>query len=204
MEIRFTLVGDGPFDCALLPIIRWALGQNTRVSGFYGEFADPRRLPKLGEGLRMRLLTAVEFYPCNLLFVHRDAESQTREQRLQEIHEASRALRSVHVPIIPIRMTEAWLLFAEDAIRRAAGNPNGTAALNLPPLNRVERRIDPKYDLRQALLGASMLSGRQLRKFDENAAAKRVAELITDFAPLRQLSAFRDFETDLARALSVI
>ena len=30
--------------------------------------------------------------------------------------------------VIPVRMREAWLLFDETAIRKAAGNPSGGAA----------------------------------------------------------------------------
>jgi hypothetical protein len=39
-----------------------------------------------------------------------------------------------HIPVVPVRMTEAWLLADEFAIRSAPGNPNGTQSLDLPDL----------------------------------------------------------------------
>lgn len=48
------------------------------------------------------------------------------------------------VPVIPGRMTEAWLRLDEAAIRRVAGNPNGRTKLGLPKLHEVESVADPK------------------------------------------------------------
>lgn len=204
MEVRYTLVGDGPFDCALMPVIRWALLQHAQVTSIAGEFAEPHRLPKQANGLAPRVMAAIGLYPCNLLFVHRDTEGQGRQQRLTEIHSALNGNRIPYVPVIPIRMTEAWLLIAEDAIRSASGNPNGQIPLNLPSIVRLEARPDPKRDLHQALRTASMLTGRQLKRFDERTSARRVAELITDYSPLRALSAFRNFEADLTTILATL
>lgn len=201
MDIRFTLVGDGPFDSALMPVIFWVLRQSALAENFAGAFADPSRLPKLSAGLPARLAAAISLYPCNLLFVHRDAEGQGRSNRLSEIRSAAASISIRFVPIIPIRMTEAWLLVSDAAIRRAAGNPNGKVPLNLPAHQKLESMPDPKRELHQALLTASMLSGRQLRRFDQRASARRVAELIGDFSQLRNLSAFRAFEADLSETL---
>jgi len=42
--------------------------------------------------------------------------------RVREIREA---VTHPHVALVPVRMTEAWFLHDEEAIRRASGNPNG-------------------------------------------------------------------------------
>jgi len=55
------------------------------------------------------------------------------------------------VPAVPVRMTEAWLLFDEAAIRRAAGCPNGSMPLELPSLKTSEDIPDPKTILHEAL-----------------------------------------------------
>jgi hypothetical protein len=96
-------------------------------------------------------------------------------------------------------MTEAWLLIDEAALRRAAGNPGGTVALRFPQLRKLEQLSDPKEVLHQLLLEASELRGRRRASFTTNAAVHRLATLIEDYAPLRQLEAFRHFE-DLLRA----
>lgn len=74
--------------------------------------------------------------------------------RQDEIEQSIRAIGvqiSVpHVCVIPVRMTEAWLLFDEAAIRQAAGNRLGRAPLALPPLDEVEQEPDPKSLLYEA------------------------------------------------------
>lgn len=103
--------------------------------------------------------------------------------------------------VIPVRMLEAWLLFDEVAIRKAAGNPGGKCQLNLPNLRRLEEIADPKNELHSVLQQASELTGRRLKKFNVYEKIFRVADLITDFSPLRQLSAFQALETDIQQAI---
>jgi hypothetical protein len=170
-----------------------------------GEWADLRVLSKPAPTLIDRVRLALDHYPADLIFIHRDAEKQPREGRVAEITAAVAALGRpiVHVCIIPVRMTEAWLLHDEAAIRRAAGNPNGTCALEIPAVKRLDALADPKSVLKQALLTASEATGR-LRKRkarDFGVMRHRVAELIDDYAPLRSLPAFQALEADLGHVL---
>ena len=100
----------------------------------------------------------------DVLVVHRDAERQTVDDRLAEIRAAlqSAALEWHLIPVIPVRMTEAWLLLDESAIRLVAGRPTGTEPLNLPSVAQVEAEPDPKSCLQEVLATASGLSGRRL------------------------------------------
>jgi hypothetical protein len=138
--------------------------------------------------------------------IHRDAENEPLERRISEIEEAAAAARQAvtHVCVVPVRMVEAWLLHDESAIRRAAGNPNGTRPLDLPEVNRVEELADPKKHLERALLDAVADRGRRRqrakREFGER--RRRVAELVTSYSPLRQLEAFASFERRLVEALT--
>jgi hypothetical protein len=144
-------------------------------------------------------------YPCDILFVHRDAEREPREKRLAEIRRAAGdAGVPVFIPVVPVRMTEAWFLIDERAIRQAAGNPNGETALQLPKVASLEKVPDPKKLLRDSLIRASEKTGRRLQQFERDLGerAQRVAELIEDFSPLRQLAAFKDFEKDAGEVLS--
>jgi hypothetical protein len=52
------------------------------------------------------------------------------------------------VCVIPVKMTEAWLLIDEKAIREAAGNPKGRQPLNLPKPSKTEELSDPKETLK--------------------------------------------------------
>ena len=102
------------------------------------------------------------------------------------------------MPVIPIRETEAWLLVEEQAIRKAANNPNGKVGLNLPPLKRIEKCSDPKKELQRVLRLACEYSPQNLSRFDVNAATAHVVDHISDFKILRKLSAFQSLEADLA------
>lgn len=66
----------------------------------------------------------------DLVVVHRDADNAGADARLAEIRSAvvETAVCAHVVPIVPIRMTEAWLLLDEDAIRTVAGNQPATRA----------------------------------------------------------------------------
>ena len=201
-ELRYTLVSDGSSDAALLPIITWLLRENGVGIAIQPVWADLRLLRRPVKRLWEKIQIARELYPCDLLFIHRDSETQPREQRIDEIHDAAtrcglRAGQAPFICVVPIRMTEAWLLFSEGAIRHAAGNRSGQQQLALPPLTRVEALPDPKQLLYQSLEIASGLSGRRLKQFRPNQHAGRVAELIDDFSPLRTLAAFTALEADI-------
>jgi hypothetical protein len=206
MNVRFTLVADGATDAALLPILKWAVQCDQRVGQVELSFAEPGMLPPARLGLAERMRRALELYPANLLFVHRDAERETAATRRDETFGALQAAapHQITVPVVPVRMTEAWLLVDEQAIRFAAGNPRGTVALDLPRLRAIEDVADPKDALHTALRTASERRGRRLQKFNATAAALLVAERIADFAPIRHLSAFKEFEDLLRGALDSI
>ncbi|MBK5222578.1 MAG: hypothetical protein JJE52_06830 [Acidimicrobiia bacterium] len=104
------------------------------------------------------------------MFIHRDSEAQDPLTRYEEISEAAAAvnLRCPAVPVVPVRMTEAWLLLDEASIRSVAAKPAGRTDLNLPPPRRVETIPDPKQRLRDALLVASETSGRRRKQFERD------------------------------------
>lgn len=201
-EIRYTLLSDGPADKALIPILTWLLRQHLGGYAIQPEWADLWRLPVKPRSLPERMIRSIELYPCDILFVHRDAEKESHGARLAEIHNAlEEAVRLIELPpiicVVPVRMHEAWLLFDEAAIRRASGNPNGKQSLHLPQLRRVESLPDPKKALYELLRLASGRKGRHLEQFSVSRGARQVSDFIDDFAPLRTLSAFVALETDV-------
>lgn len=202
-ELRFSLLTDGPSDVVLLPILRWLLEQHLPKYGLQGTWADTR--PFRQHKLEDRITRAVEYYPCDLLFVHRDAEREPMENRYVEVQEAlQRIIPAASVPVVcvvPVRMQEAWLLFNEVAIRYAADNSHGRMSLNMPSISRIETLPDPKETLYELLKQASGLRGRRLDRFQSSQHALRVADYIEDYAPLRSLSAFHLLEKKLVETL---
>lgn len=204
-EIRYTLVSEGSSDCVLLPILSWLLRQHTTGYAIQPVWAELRRLPRPPQGLAERIQMGLDLYPCDLLFVHRDADRTSYDIRATEIQQALSQVaqwdiqRSIYV--IPVRMTEAWLLIDESALRRAAGNSNGHQELEIPPINRLEDQPDPKQALHQLLKDASGLQGRRLKHFPIRESVLRITEFISDFAPLRGLVAFRELERHVCQVV---
>ena len=148
-ELCYTLLSDGSSDKALMPILTWLLRAHQVECAIQSNWADLRRLPKPPKKLLPRIINSLELYPCDLLFIHRDAEREPREKRITEILEVleeavkKSVLVPPHICVIPVRMQEAWLLFDEAALRKAAGNPRGRQPLQLPDIRKLEQLPDP-------------------------------------------------------------
>ena len=198
-QLRYTLLADGSSDAALAPIIDWLLAQHLPSWSIVPQLA--RELGPVGLALEDRLPVALKFYPCDLLFVHRDAEKASPGLRLRQIADAMRRYDQMYVPIVPTRMSEAWLLSDEAAIRLAAGNRNGRNALGLPVRRDWEGRPDPKADLESALRAAGGKSARREKQIKISQLRGLVAQYTGDFSALRGLPSFDRFETLLIEKL---
>lgn len=202
--ITYTLTTEGSSDRVLLRPIEWLLGQHSIVE-FNGQWANPASFASHERDVGTRIAESIKNFPCNLLFVHRDSDATGVALRKSEIRNAVALLGALPpiICVVPSRMTEAWLLVEEAAIRKAASNPRGRVDLHLPDLHAIERIADPKSDLDHALLLASETTGRRRKQFSTalHATKQRVASLIEDLSTLRNLSAFREFEKELIEVL---
>ncbi|MDA8429388.1 MAG: hypothetical protein M0T70_09055 [Geobacteraceae bacterium] len=200
--IRYTLLSDGSSDRMLMPILDWLLCQHCPEHAVESGWADLGRVPQPPKTLPDKIRMTLDLYHFDLLFIHRDAEKVSFETRLAEI---TRALDGLETPpaicVIPVRMQEAWLLFDEPAIRRAAGNPNGRNNLILPDTRSVESIPDPKEFLFSIIRESSGLHGTRLKKLNPHKLAFLVSQSIEDFSPLRSLHAFQSLENQLITAL---
>lgn len=206
MTLRFLLVCEGSSDAALIHHISRLLLKNGH--------SDPQGQSWTRSGpLVNKIREGLQFSgPCDLLLVHRDADSNVEtpsagpERRHREILCAVRdsGFQGPWVAIVPVHATESWLLLDEPAIRQIAGHRAGVSSLELPLSNRVEDVTNPKDRLWKALVAASGLSGRHLRRFERDMAALR-HQLLYDLAiggPLEQVSSWVRFRNDLLAALA--
>lgn len=206
-ELRYTLLSDGSSDEALIPILDWLLQEHFVRCPIQSEWADLRWLRKLPRNLSDRIILSLELYPCDLLFIHRDAEREPLEVRIQQIRSAiensgTQQLSTPAVCVVPVRMQEAWLLFDEASLRKAAGNPHGREHLQLPSIGQLERISNPKSLLYGLLRIASGLQGRRLKKLRVNKLARRISRFIDDFSSLRVLPAFKALEDQVERVIT--
>lgn len=192
--LRYALLADGSSDKTLLRIIDWLLDQEKDIA-YKGEFVTTCLSAKAG--LEARAERAVKDYACDLLFVHRDSEAMSLSERQNEIRTDLARFKHPYVIIVPVRMSEAWLLIDQQAIKSAAGNKNNKTQLQLPSIEKLESLSDPKETLFALLKESTGLSGRRLQNFNPDKARHLVPERIDDFSPLRKLTAFRALEADL-------
>ena len=175
MTVRAVFIADGSSDLPLAEHLRelcFERGLEITIDA-----PDPARLGAATRTVADRLRAVRRLDGgFDAAFVHRDAEAQAVEHRREEIRAGATdaGVRQPVVPVIPVRMTEAWLLLDEVAIREVAGRPSGHTALDLPHPHEAERVADPKRVLRDALLAASGTTGRRRaqvdRDFDRNRA----------------------------------
>jgi hypothetical protein len=209
-RVRYTLLADGRSDSALMNIIDWLFTDLLPKIPVNKQFADFSKIqnPPPNNRLDLRIKRAIELYPCEIVFVHRDAESSRfedfllRKSQIQEsFDQIERIESSKLVKVIPVRMMETWLLIDELAIKVASGNRNNRMNLDLPSALRLESIADPKSLLDDLLRLSSGNRSRRLDRLNLRQAVHRVAENIEDYSLLRQLPAFNCFETDLRRVL---
>ncbi len=202
-EIRYTLLSDGSSDKALLPILSWLFYEHCPDYAIQAEWADLGRLPRAPDKLSERIKSSIELYPCDVLFVHRDAEKMSWEKRTNEIRQELANINPPAVCVVPVRMMEAWLLFDKMAIRQAAGNPNGSQPLKLPAMNDIERLPNPKQILHNLLRLASGHSGKRRRqRLPISKFAFRVTQMTESFEPLRELAAFKQLEDEFLKTVN--
>ena len=205
-DMKYTLIADGSSDSVLLEIINWSLNNLFPQLACEGRYADFRKIPHPPKGLKDKVNQARYYYPYDVLFIHRDAESinnveivnQRRDEILLQIDEED---REKMVSVVPIKMMETWLLFDIEAIKKASGNRNYRGDVNIPALRILERENQPKELLHSLLRTVSGNSGRHLKNLNVDKCVHLVAENIEDYSPLRNLIAFQAFEEELKRVV---
>jgi hypothetical protein len=199
--LSFTLLAEGTSDRVLLPIIRWMLLQHHGSYNWIGQLADLNVLSNPPKSLPERISAATNLFPSDILFVHRDADKSKVENRIEEIHSAfvaNEGLESiVWMPVIPVRMTEAWLLISESALRSSVGNLKGRAPLNIPAIKKLEKISNPKLLLEQNLILASEVTGRRKKKFFFPEHRARIPDYIEDWNKLLELPSAKRLYEDI-------
>ena len=189
------LIADGSSDQSLIPLLATLLGElfpETRIET--PQWIAPINKMTLSEKISYAL--DAENFKFDVLFVHRDAEHETVAKRVEEISQSTPAGTHPIVCVIPVRMTESWLITSDKAIKEAVGNPHSTKNLGLPEKNKIES-CDSKAMLFSALREASEFGAQRRRKFKPERFRQRVAELTTDLTALRKISSFKLMEDAL-------
>ena len=141
-QLAYAVVADGETDRLLVPIIQWAVHRlDPGVEILEPEFR--KRRSGVAEFLAEYRTGAM------LVFVHRDAEARPLDERLGEFAAID---RGDVIPVVPVRMSESWLLCDGTAIAKAAGSPS--SRVPVPAVAQIENIADPKDRLDDLLFGS--------------------------------------------------
>jgi hypothetical protein len=146
------------------------------------------------------------------LVVHADADHATPEHALNEriwpgfelVRQAREAVRHQLVPLIPVQMTEAWLLADPEALRVVVGTNLESHVLGLPDrAHQVESFPDPKQALNQVIQNALANRPRRRRRLDLNTVYEPLARQIS-LERLEGVPAYRRFVNDMSETLTAL
>lgn len=122
-----------------------------------------------------------------------------RESEIWEaVAQGEQSHETVMIPVVPVRMLEAWLLLDEYAIRYAAGNPRGRQPLKLPPAHEIEGLVDPKTMLAERLRWAA---GNHAPRQSVTECFAALGRQIDQFTELLRLPAFQRLDAAIADAI---
>jgi hypothetical protein len=125
------------------------------------EVYSPEFLRKEGEGFVEQVVNIVKKYPYfHVICIHSDADSPDIKERLKNniipaftaVEELENEVCKNLVAIIPVQMTEAWMLADIDLFKEKIGTSKSNSDLGLPSrIKLVENLSDPKSVIKEAL-----------------------------------------------------
>lgn len=148
----------------------------------------------------------------HVLIVHADADHPTREKALLErfqpgyrlVQQAEEKICKNLLPIIPVRMTEAWMLADHEAMQDVLETALRVQELGLPSKARqVESDPDPKHTLRQIMQRACAERSRRHRAVDLRSLYAPLARRI-NLERLGNVPSYKQFVKDLTETLKIL
>jgi hypothetical protein len=143
-----------------------------------------------------------------VLFIHADADSRdARTARSDRVAPAIERLVGFlgqmrqAVPVVPVRMTDAWVLADVDAFRSGVGTTLDDRALGLADV--AARGADQVNDPKALLLAAFDAARPRIRPAQRAAFVGRIGAM-SSFECLQRFQAFRQLESDLDAALRTL
>lgn len=215
-HLAMALFAEGSTDHQFIRIVAQRAAEHilNHNSPMVVDVLDPHFVERSpGKQAKKILDAAHSAYGFHLLLVHADADARTRdtawadriEPGRQRVLEASRDCEQVCdklVPVIPVQMTEAWMLADPFALAETMGCKTSPTDLGLPRRpSQVESFADPKAKLKEAIRNAQSDRPRRRRR------DLKISDLYEPLAGtvgldrLAGVPAFCQFQTDLTQAL---
>lgn len=215
-NVAVALYAEGSTDQRFLPeVIRRTIKQNLNQSGqpyIDVQPVNPISFSKIGMKQDECILHAArQAVNYNILIVHTDADHRTAERALKErfypgyllVQQAKDGVCSCILPIVPVHMTEAWMLADPEALRTALGTYKSTQELGLPlKAKLVEADSNPKQTLKMIVSKANTHRSRSRQL--EVSSLYTILGRTVDLSRLSAVPAYQHFVQDLINAFRTI
>ena len=215
-HLAMALFAEGPTDHQFIRIVtqrtaEYILNQNSRK---IVDVLDPHIVERTsGEQAEKILDAAHSVYGFNLLLLHADADARNRdaawadriEPGLHRVLQASSDGEQVCdklVPVIPVQMTEAWMLADPLVLAETIGYKDPPTRLGLPRRPRqVESFADPKAKLKEAVgIAQNDRPRRRRRDWNIKDLYQQLAGTV-ELDRLAQVPSYQQFQEELTQAL---
>jgi hypothetical protein len=177
------------------------------------EVLDPIPLPREKGSAATKILQLsrdARGYHC--LVIHADADHATPALALTDRIQPGRQLVAqepigsvcpIIIPLIPVHMTEAWMLADPDALLKATGTPLSASQLNLPNAAGAERKAQPKAFLEEFLRHSQAHLSRKRDRIDIGDLYALLSDTISS-TRLNALPSYQQFKADFSAALTTL
>lgn len=210
--LLLALYAEGSVDRRFLPVIIQRTSE--AILAMYGkaiiDIPDTIIIPKKHEKLDECILQAAkEARHHHALFVHNDSDNLTYDSALQQrfvpgfnrVQQATEEVCRKLVPIIPIRMIEAWMLADYHALCQVLGTNLSLQALGLPnKASLVESIAKPKETINGIIRKINAGSSRNRRTITLDTRYELLARQIS-LNKLLELSSYKQFVKVLMEVL---
>ena len=216
-SLELALYCEGPTDQLFLSIIIQRSSRKILEQHKQGSINVPRveTIEINKTGLRRDecvFQAACKAAKYHILVVHADADHPTREKALRErfqpgytlVQRTEGKICKNLLPIIPVRMTEAWMLADHEAMQNVLETSLRIQELGLPSKARqVESDPDPKHTLRQIMQKAAAERSRRRREVDLNSLYAPLGSRIS-LERLGNVPSYKQFMKDLTETLKIL
>lgn len=206
MRITCVVVGEGSTEVYIQSVARALVTRyNPNVSLEFkpGEgihFSNPPG------SLAAKVQNAVDLYAPNLILVHRDSDSNNKQQilaRFAEVEDACSGIFSASVPVVPVKETEAWMLADKSAILEVVGRDAlPTAANEIYP--KSPETVQAKERLHEIFRLCRLESEWKPARINTNEDHRQIRTVVRDLGRLESLPSFRVFKEKMQHVLDTL
>lgn len=208
--LQIAITTEGPTDNRFLPFIIQKTFENLALDcNSYIEVYEPQEIEKIsGPFVKSAITISKKYNYFQIICIHCDADDHSEDNVLKTkitptidgINSSSEDCCKNIVAVIPIYMTEAWMLANPTLLSKRIDSSMSVSDLGLPKISQVETITDPK----QTIINAINISEKQGRRRSKKLSISQLYSPISkelNLEDLRNLKSFQVFEKRCREAL---